>query len=514
MDDGAVTASEGPRAAGRRRARLLCAAIGALSALTLAFGGPTASAALTKQATPVLEQISPGQGCAGSQLTLTGRNFGEAGTGTVITTAGVFPEEMHVAAKITSATTATTLAPIFLNLETIPTEMQLVTARGLRSNRVAFRLTSFILCFGTVEETRVTGPTGATGGTGAQGVTGATGPSGAIGAMGPEGRQGPTGPNGPTPPEPPRPERGPTGATGPEGKKGVTGPAGQNGATGETGATGEVGQTGATGAMGPRGEQGPTGAQGVTGATGPTGTTGPKGTTGPTGPSGERPIGEPAPIASTGLTGPTGPEGAEGATGSEGAKGVTGLQGVTGGSGVTGVTGPTGQPGLRGPTGPQPQSARAECLIPSETESGKWSVSLSSPAKGPQVEALAAISYPVPLCSGEQLHLEYVEESESLAIEPNEPCPRLERKSAAPGYLCVYRASDLATNQTRDLNGAFSFFEGEGGEREATSLYGQLVVFRSSDFNEETPIKELPASASPVSVTAAGSWFATAKGGA
>jgi Collagen triple helix repeat (20 copies) len=512
MSSCATTTNRRRRARGRR-AGLLCLAIGALSALALPFGATTASAALTKQAIPVLEKVSPGAGCAGTQLTLTGRNFGEVGTGTVITTAGVFPNEMRFAAKILSAAEATTLAPIFLNLETTNVEMQLVTTKGLRSNRVTFALTSFITCFaggdGTGARTGSTGPTGPSGPTGPTGLNGVTGATGPKGATGPEGKQGPTGPTAPVRAENPievAPTPGPTGPTGREGSAGATGPAGRNGATGEAGPAGEAGQTGATGAMGPQGDQGSTGAQGVTGATGPTGATGEQGVTGPPGAPGKTITGPTGPTPSPGPTGPEGPKGATGPAGPEGAKGATGLKGVTGEAGTTGPTGPAGRPGATGPTAPEPEPA--SCLR-GGSEHGFWSTSLTTPPKGPQVEALAAISYPRPLCSGEQQPvLVYVNESQSE--EPQSGCGGpVGARTAEPGFLCVFRESDPAVREARDVAAGFSFFEGENGVEESSSPSGEFVVFRTVPFNEEGPPATVGASGAKL--TASGSWVVTAR---
>jgi hypothetical protein len=251
--EGMHSTNAAPQALRRRWAgplRLLASTLGLLVFFTSAQAASAAH----------LTSVSPTTGCPDATITFAGTGFsGKTATaewhdpGAFVFTTATTP------AKVTSSTTATGPAPLFLSLET-----GVGTVSIEHSNSVVFTFPALPSCYG--KGGGATGPTGATGSTGATGVTGATGTTGT------------------------------SGATGPTGVGGSTGATGASGATGTTGATGAQGVTGATGATGPEGPSGKNGENGATGATGTDGVTGVTGTTGPTGPTG-----------ATGATGPAGP---------------------------------------------------------------------------------------------------------------------------------------------------------------------------------------------------------------
>jgi hypothetical protein len=101
---------------------------------------------------------------------------------------------------------------------------------------------------------------------------------------------------------------------------------------------------------------------------------GPKGATGPAGP-----------------VGPQGPAGAAGAKGDAGANGSNGTNGVTGPTGLQGNKGATGAAGATGPTG---FSGFTETLPSGKTETGVFTMSMSSTYPIPSIDG---ISFPIPL---------------------------------------------------------------------------------------------------------------------
>ena len=120
---------------------------------------------------------------------------------------------------IESTSIGTTLTPIYLNNNTVPSGQY---ASGVAS--LPYYSTSAMVLVGQSNPTGATGITGATGLTGPTGITGSTGSTGSTGT---------------------------TGATGPQSN--VTGATGSTGPTGLTGSTGPTGSTGTTGTTGPSG---------------------------------------------------------------------------------------------------------------------------------------------------------------------------------------------------------------------------------------------------------------------
>jgi hypothetical protein len=194
----------------------------------------------------------------------------------------------------------------------------------------------------------------------------------------------------------------------------------------------------------------------------------------------------PGPAGPTGATGPTGPGGANGANGSNGANGATG---------------PEGTP-------------LAKCAPKGSSQNGLWSVHLSQVTGGPQVQADAPISYTIPLCHEEstglnpQLRLRYVNEVNAETPGLVEGCNGdLIEPVAEPGFLCVYRGGNFGSKESEDKNAGFvTFHTAQGQGLEEVGLLGQLVLFRSNEFNEEAPIGALSSASAPVNLTAEGSW--------
>jgi hypothetical protein len=79
--------------------------------------------------------------------------------------------------------------------------------------------------------------------------------------------------------------------------------------------------------------------------------------------------------------------------------------------------------------------------------------------------------------------------------------------AAEPGNLCVYRGGNFGSLEKTDKNASFAeFHTAAGGGIGAVGHLGQLVIFRSNEFNQEAPIEALSAASAPVNLTAEGSW--------
>jgi len=119
------------------------------------------------------------------------------------------------------------------------------------------------------------------------------------------------------------------------------------------------------------------------------------------------------------------------------------------------------------------------------------------------------VSYPLPLCEGETLTLRYVDAVEAETAGAAAGCPgSVSDPVAERGYLCVYRGQNFGSNEAEDLHARFSQFRSPPGEAEGVGRDGELIVFRTDEFKEASPILELKAAAA---LTAEGSWAVTAK---
>jgi hypothetical protein len=130
------------------------------------------------------------------------------------------------------------------------------------------------------------------------------------------------------------------------------------------------------------------------------------------------------------------------------------------------------------------------------------------------VQAAVPISYPIPLCKeastglNPQLRLRYVNEVQAESPGSVPGCVgNLVAPIAEPGFLCVYRGGNFGSLEKEDKNAGFvTFHTPQGVGAEEVSRLGQLVIFRSSEFNEEAPIEALSSGSAPVKLDAEGSW--------
>jgi hypothetical protein len=124
------------------------------------------------------------------------------------------------------------------------------------------------------------------------------------------------------------------------------------------------------------------------------------------------------------------------------------------------------------------------------------------------------VSYPIKLCeepstgNEPQLFLKYVNETNAEAPGSVPGCVgSVNEPIAEPENLCVYRGGNFGSLEKFDKNAGFSeFHEPNGLGLGEVGALGQLIVFRSTEFNQEAPIEKLSAANSPVRLTAEGSW--------
>jgi hypothetical protein len=89
----------------------------------------------------------------------------------------------------------------------------------------------------------------------------------------------------------------------------------------------------------------------------------------------------------------------------------------------------------------------------------------------------------------------------------NEPKPE-------PGFVCFYRGANFGFKESEDSNAAFFNFASPEGLEQSTptakngARIGELILFRTGEFEAETPIAEI---LKPAFMSAAGSWAVTAK---
>jgi hypothetical protein len=210
--------------------------------------------------------------------------------------------------------------------------------------------------------------------------------------------------------------------------------------------------------------------------------------------------------------GPTGPPGPAGATGATGPAGVNGANGTNGEKGATGAAG-TEKNGVACEKG----TPVATCTLASGyQETGTWSVNISAATGDPQVQASAAISFPVRLKKGDTVKGVYRTVTE--VEKPAAPCAGSPLEPfAEKGHLCVYRGFAFKGGlESQDRNAAFFELADSNGENEALTgkvePLGSLVVFRSVNnspiFAEE--VGEGPSKITELSyLSAAGAWAAT-----
>jgi len=209
---------------------------------------------------------------------------------------------------------------------------------------------------------------------------------------------------------------------------------------------------------------------------------------------------ERGPTGATGPTGELGPSGERGPTGA-GEKGATGATGPAGGEkGATGERGPTGPAGAGSGGSGSGRETSAGTLASGAQETGRWSAWISAAPAAPQVQAEAALSFPIPLNRNAKYRVNYRNGEQSL--EPTAPClGDANEPVAVAGNLCVYRGiASAGTLETEDKNvtngkapNASPFFRDANGE-EIPNLgttsgednqgdIGIDLVFRTNQFN-------------------------------
>jgi hypothetical protein len=154
------------------------------------------------------------------------------------------------------------------------------------------------------------------------------------------------------------------------------------------------------------------------------------------------------------------------------------------------------------------------CTLPSKgQETGSWTATISGPTGAPQIQYMAAISYPIRLVETSTITATY--RPESLSEKPEPPClGSVNEPIAEPGNLCVYRGGNFGSEEKQDKNASFNKFEFPNGKFAGpleTGNIGTLVVFRAPNagFKEEGTAPETLKT--PAYLSAGGSWALTEK---
>jgi hypothetical protein len=177
----------------------------------------------------------------------------------------------------------------------------------------------------------------------------------------------------------------------------------------------------------------------------------------------------------------------------EGPSGPTGPTGPTGATGATGATGPTGPAGKTGATGPEGKTAT--CLPSGAEETGLYSASITDPEKAPQEEAIAVVSYQIPLCEKAPpevgpVTVEMVRLTEAESMEPTVFVPKgcegsANEAGAQAGHLCLFQSGDPGATEAVWHGATFRAMEEPDGILSLTSgRQGARAVFKTTGFNE------------------------------
>ena len=205
-----------------------------------------------------------------------------------------------------------------------------------------------------------------------------------------------------------------------------------------------------------------------------------------------------------------------GANGSNGAKGATGATGANGSNGASGVSS-----GEATSFGKYTGVGSTGGLASGKQESGGWSATIHAPAGTKQAQAQGVASFPIPLKFHEKVKLNYRNETEAFAAIP--PClgSVSEPVILATGNFCAYRGGMLvgAKEKGTELGNidehvtSTPFFTGFSGSKiTETGEAGEgddgiLIVFRTEEFSQETPVTL----ANESNLNAIGSWAVAAK---
>jgi len=125
---------------------------------------------------------------------------------------------------------------------------------------------------------------------------------------------------------------------------------------------------------------------------------------------------------------------------------------------------------------------------------------------GPQLQAMGVVSYPIPLAE----HVTAVYRNEEQSATPESPCNgSVNAPSAEEGFLCVYTGGNFGSEEKQWKNAQFFTFEDPFGNftspivTDKGGLLGELIVFRTKEFNEEEPIENIK---SQSYLSTGGSW--------
>jgi len=125
---------------------------------------------------------------------------------------------------------------------------------------------------------------------------------------------------------------------------------------------------------------------------------------------------------------------------------------------------------------------------------------------------MADVSFKIPLCEGELLVLHYLNEKESEEVGAQPGCLGSPQEPfAEPGNFCAFTGGFKGVNEKVWKNAKFFKIQSTSGNSEETSAPGEMIVFRSTEFNEEKTVEKLLATKSPVYFASGGGWAVTAK---
>jgi len=103
---------------------------------------------------------------------------------------------------------------------------------------------------------------------------------------------------------------------------------------------------------------------------------------------------------------------------------------------------------------------------------------------------MGTVNYTIPLCEGTLLALHYLNETESESVGAQAGCNGSPQEPVAdPGNLCVFTGGFKGINEKQWKNAKFNKILGTNGNPEEATPAGQEIVFRTTEFKEEGPLK-------------------------
>jgi hypothetical protein len=170
---------------------------------------------------------------------------------------------------------------------------------------------------------------------------------------------------------------------------------------------------------------------------------------------------------------------------------------------------------VTGPTGLSGRETAEGYLAPKALETGTWSAVINAGVGMHQEQALANISYPIPLSRFTQTKPTAIYRNEQQAKEPTFPCEgSVEKPMAAEGALCVFRgAANFGSNEKEDQNAAFYEFLTPAGENVVGGgRVGTMIAFRTTEFEEGVATGTPPVTLNHNAyLSAGGSWALRSK---